>query len=800
MDFGEEASPGSGSSHDVHRSKKKRLAGACDACRKRKSAKGDSAQMGGEPCTHCQTTGIKCAHDLPRQPTKSEIAAAYIDALEAKVKHTDKMYRLLQKVYPGQDIDSLLASLPDVADDGHNEWDVRPETSTKELSPHLDFSHPISKAIPGDTTTSKILATEESEDNAEEDDLSHIALSKHFDQLKISADFSQGWFFGSASLFMLMKHCSDVKTEFTGLKSDGSNFRRPTFWSPRPWEIEYARASEPRYVYPDERLLHSLVALYFEKVNPFMPLLHRPTFLRMLLEKQHLQDVSFGTTVIMVCALGARYSSDPQVNLPSDPSGLSAGWQYFRQVPLHPHGFSHVPTLYDLQYYSLAHVYLLSSSVPHVAWNILGLAIQSALSRGAHRRRKTCQQPSKEEELMKRAFWCLIFLDRVSSGFVGRPCVIADEDFDLDYPIECDDEYWETDDPKQAFKQPPGKACTITSFVHMLKLLEILAFAHRTLYSTKKSKVLSGLIEDGWEQRIVAQLDSSMNQWKDSMPDSVRWDPERPDLVIFHQSMILHIVYSYTQIQIHRPFLTKKSPMSFASLAICTNAARSCAHVLEGGISRGIKASPIMITGALIAGLIISLNLWGSRRSGLIRDPGKEIRDLQTCFNVLKEAEKRWHTAGRANDMLNEASFLVNDYQMTHNKRRRDSSQMPRQPATPEYPQSDRSFSKPSMSTFPPNDYNPPLDAALGISDWDILLLQMGHIQPTLDPSSSPTVFQTNHNSTSSLSHHMKQDSVLVPEDSVTDDLFSLWSDVPGAFSQDEWDTYLADLGNSSYL
>lgn len=136
----------------------------------------------------------------------------------------------------------------------------------------------------------------------------------------------------------------------------------------------------------------------------------------------------------------------------------------------------------------------------------------------------------------------------------------------------------------------------------------------------------------------------------------------------------------------------------------------------------------------------------------------------------------------RISDMLNEASFLVNDYQMTHNKRRRDSSQMPRQPATPEYPQGDRSFSKPSMSTFPPNDYNPPLDAALGISDWDILLLQMGHIQPALDPSSSPTVFQTNHNSTSSLSHHIKQDSVLVPEDSVTDDLFSLWSDVPGAF------------------
>lgn len=103
------------------------------------------------------------------------------------------------QVYPGQDIDSLLASLPDPVDDEHNGSEVGPETSTKkELSPHPDFSHPIPKAIPGDISTSKILSTEEEDDNAEEDDLSHIALSKHLDQLKISGDFSQGWFFGSA--------------------------------------------------------------------------------------------------------------------------------------------------------------------------------------------------------------------------------------------------------------------------------------------------------------------------------------------------------------------------------------------------------------------------------------------------------------------------------------------------------------------------------------------------------------------------------------------------------------------------
>jgi len=216
-------------------------------------------------------------------------------------------------------------------------------------------------------------------------------------------------------------------------------------------------------------------------------------------------------------------------------------------------------------------------------------------------------------------------------------------------------------------------------------------------------------------------------------------------------------------------------------------------------MTRGIKASPIIITGAVTAGLIISLNLWGSGRSGLIRDPGKEIKDLQTCLDVLKEAEKRWHIAGRASDMLNEASFLVKDYQTTHNKRRRDSSQTQHQPTTSEFLQSDSSFPNPSMPSFPKNEYNPPLNAATGISDWDLLLLQMGHhdIQP-LGPSSLPTVYQSDHSSTPGLSHSMRQDE-RVPEYPMTDDLFALWSDIPGVFSQDEWGTYLADPGNSSY-
>lgn len=55
--------------------------------------------------------------------------------------------------------------------------------------------------------------------------------------------------------------------------------------------------------------------------------------------------------------------------------------------------------------------------------------------------------------------------------------------FDLDMPIECDDEYWVNDNPELAFRQPPGKPSKVAYFNSLLRLNQILAFALRTIVS-----------------------------------------------------------------------------------------------------------------------------------------------------------------------------------------------------------------------------------------------------------------------------------------------------------------------------
>lgn len=70
-----------------------------------------------------------------------------------------------------------------------------------------------------------------------------------------------------------------------------------------------------KYRFPDPDLMNSLLSLYFEHHNIIYPLIHRPTLEKQLREGLHHTNEAFATTVLLMCALGARYSDDPAVLL-----------------------------------------------------------------------------------------------------------------------------------------------------------------------------------------------------------------------------------------------------------------------------------------------------------------------------------------------------------------------------------------------------------------------------------------------------------------------------------------------------
>lgn len=95
--------------------------------------------------------------------------------------------------------------------------------------------------------------------------------------------------------------------------------------------------------------MDSLVDLYFTQVNIFWPLLHRPTFDKSIAEELYLKNELFGANLLLVCAVGSLYSSDPRIFLEGTNRTQSSGWKWFTQVQIIKTPSVEPPTLYDLQ-------------------------------------------------------------------------------------------------------------------------------------------------------------------------------------------------------------------------------------------------------------------------------------------------------------------------------------------------------------------------------------------------------------------------------------------------------------------
>ena len=93
----------------------------------------------------------------------------------------------------------------------------------------------------------------------------------------------------------------------------------------------------------------------------------------------------------------------------------------------------------------------------------------------------------------------LLNYERLVSSSLGRVCSIRPEEwvtehrhfisadrlfsFDLDLPVDCDDEYWPVDGGTEGFEQPLGKPSKLTMFILMINLFHLQTDVVRLLVS-----------------------------------------------------------------------------------------------------------------------------------------------------------------------------------------------------------------------------------------------------------------------------------------------------------------------------
>ncbi|KAF8179593.1 hypothetical protein K438DRAFT_2021624 [Mycena galopus ATCC 62051] len=632
----------------------------------------DGSQVPGDKCTTCSDANLDCTYLettavrfllglliiftdecfalKKRPPPKS-----YVDSLEARLEHSEALVRQLRAELASTHFSKSSSASPSTSSPAsHSPADI----PNGDKSASASTSAPISGTKPLDGSTASLyimrtalrsLAAPPPPPNA--DDLEHLEIARKVPRETLLVPMREH-FIGKSSGAALVKAAIDLKADVKreekmgrspegsvddqigseGREEDGDPWtsRRMQYWQWNPGRTPRAAPTRSSSLPGAHEPLHRLVLHAPEHLPPAPP---RPTFERSVADGLHLRDDGFAATLLLVCAISSRWSTSPTVA----GSGLARGWEWFDQVPL---VFPPVASL-------------AGGNVPRRLFGAASLLDprrrRTAPSTGHWRTstQSTRRSATVESELYKRAFWVLVYLDRIISSGMGRTCAVQYDDFDIDPPIECDDD--------------SGSIRRVSFFNTLMRLNHILSFSLKILYSLNKVRVFFS-VNDAWEESAVAELDSSLNHWRDRIPEHLRWNPTRKDQVFFDQSVALHCAYYHLQILIHRPFipmLRKSAPTALPSLAICTSAARACANIVDvqrqrNGNVPGVINLPAVFTSAIV----LLLNVWSGKRTGLVPDPSREMANVHKCMEVVRLCEDRWQAAGLFWDILAELASV----------------------------------------------------------------------------------------------------------------------------------------------
>ncbi|KAJ7289428.1 fungal-specific transcription factor domain-containing protein [Mycena rebaudengoi] len=582
----------SNDSEDAQDSKKRRQR-ACDMCR-RKKRRCD----GGDICNHCIKRNFPCTYVDPAAIRGTQHFDPSIIVFDTLERHLESAQNL--PPHPGS----------------------FPHDPAKLINHAMDqLTHSVS--------------------GPPSEDQGFIDVTERLQALSLTNTGDLG-FQGKSSTVSLVTRAIDIKGG-GDTSVDEEAHPAPESWMTKPWE-DRTSGGRTNFSFPENDLMMTLVSLYFENTNPFLPLLHQHMFEQRMAEGLHLHNSGFASTLLLVCAIGSVYSEDPRTfNIFAPPPYNTPGWQWYNQVELSGHLLHQPPTLYDLQSYCLSVVFLGDKVGVRACWRVVGSGVRLAQDMGAHRSRPTI---TPETEMIKRACWILILYDSVLSLVMGRSPILDPYDIDITTPIVCDDEYWECSGSIVVFRQPPNEPSTLSAFNAVISLNRLIHFSTTMLYSTSHSPMRNNIITEGrdkWEVEVVNALDDALDTWFSSLPEHLTWDPERYDDIFFDQSAALHCMYYNARILIHRPFIPavrSSDPTGLPSVDICNSAARACLLIAEVQ-QRRRPNNPLLFSRNSIftSGIVLLLNMWGGHR---MSEQDENLAGLHRCINILKFHRKRY--------------------------------------------------------------------------------------------------------------------------------------------------------------
>ncbi|KAH6655090.1 fungal-specific transcription factor domain-containing protein [Truncatella angustata] len=589
---------------DDQDAKRRRIARACDMCRKKK-IKCDGKLPA---CTHCINYKTDCVFTQVEKKRSPPKGAKYIEGLENRLGRMESLLRLA----------GLLDDEDGATDLGTLEKKLTEKAQQRSRQASHVTSNPTSPSqatsIQDDMTStpqSALTSPEPQKDNQKDKDddkrrNSSVAPERNEEDVEALSDMmcslvtthnGETRYIGSSSGFSIF---SPKGIEWVNARTGDNAFQNMisevsiddhkwTRWKPEIFADVFRR---PVYIpLPPKPEAMSLLKDYFENFNCMFPLFHQPTFMH-LVEKQYSNEPYEGSGwwASLNVALATAHRLRVMSKLVPEEEDSKA-WAYmknamgvFSELTMRNTDLLSVQALLGMA------LFMQGTPNPQPGFLLIAAAIRLSHSIGLHKRGSGFHLNPIETEQRKRVFWIAYMLDKELCLRAGRPPAQDDDDMNVELPDA---------DPADNIGNIPladGKG-KMNLFRVMCELTVIEGQVYKRLYSTKAAKLSEGELLN-----TIGELDKDLEDWKDGIPIDFR--PEH-EIKASHTPLILHIVmlhFSYYnclttihRMSVHRGYWTSRlsnyaiqglnskplNPRVFASAALCASAARATISMLK---------------------------------------------------------------------------------------------------------------------------------------------------------------------------------------------------------------------------
>ena len=252
----------------------------------------------------------------------------------------------------------------------------------------------------------------------------------------------------------------------------------------------------------------SITDLFFQEWQPLLPVLHRPSFLRVYEDyladpeashwHSNKQAVAQLFLIFDISALSCE-------RIKQNSTTYEAQWRKALQST------SSTASLATIQCHVLAQIYyLLKADYPRLTQH-RAIAVAMCHQMRLHQAHSYRGVDTLESETRKKVFWSQYVLDKFASATTGSPMLLRDCDITTEFPADIDDENISAHGISPSL---PGELTKISSAIAFFKVAKIISATLTELYPSSARYELS--------LEKLHFLSDQLDQWSQSLPCHLR--------------------------------------------------------------------------------------------------------------------------------------------------------------------------------------------------------------------------------------------------------------------------------------